>query len=942
VAEPSRHFPARTSEALARFCLSCAATVACWCVWLVLGTTLAVQVYVLVARELPLPGFVRDQLESRLAAENFSLTFARAQFDPAGRLLLEDARLHLSQYEDALVVAESVFLRKSPWSLLSGARAPDEVRIQHATIRLPAPLSPSGTAEPLLRDVHAALRLDGPVVHVDHLSFRCGPVAVSVAGEFALPARGVGRPPVGETVARLLRVAREAVRELPRLDCLERPTLRIVLAARPGVGNVADLELSAGGVRHPLGSSLELGPLTATTSLRLDGDGLRPVRVALAATSLAQDGVFAARSVEVRVATQVGLRPWAAPEDFVLEASARELTSWGERAEAPVATARWRSDGSVSAAVAAVVRDSVLVASGTANPARRTGSLSFRGAVPPALVDSVLTPRTPRLARYLRFSEPVDVEAEMEFSEGWSFAGLRSRVRGGALDSNGVAFTALRGRIDVDADGNFLAHDAHVQAGGNRAAGSYWMNFRTMDYRMLLTGALQPPHIAPWFLSGWWSRFWEDIRFPGEAPRADVDVRGNWRDPDSTTYFGWTEAGPAIVRGADFERARVRVFVRPQFAHAFDLEVSRAAGAEWARGWFKRGADSATRSLRRLDYDLAGRLSPGILQALGGEPAEELLAPWSFGTPPQIAFQGRTEYRTGRADPEATFQGEATGPLTYAGFPVDRVRAAGGVRGGDVRIDSLEIEVAGGKGTAKASLSGTGDGRRLGFDFYLDGADLVRGIRALQTYESNRAKGEVQASPNAELLKRASGGRLNFALSAHGHPERLTSFGGSGNLEVKGAELGEVHLFGLLSQVLSGLSLNFSSLKLDTLRGSFRLGDGRVHFPDIRVTGPTALIDGKGDFLLEGRTLDFTAGFKPYEGNRNLITGVIGIVVNPLASILELRLTGPVSRPKWTVSLGGAPARDPAPAAPVPAANPAGADQGRPTDAGTTPKASGD
>jgi hypothetical protein len=192
---------------------------------------------------------------------------------------------------------------------------------------------------------------------------------------------------------------------------------------------------------------------------------------------------------------------------------------------------------------------------------------------------------------------------------------------------------------------------------------------------------------------------------------------------------------------------------------------------------------------------------------------------------------------------------------------------------------------------------------------------MVRTIGALTEFEQQRKGTDEQAPANRELLKRASGGKLQISLAAAGPPSDLTLMEGQGNLLLTGAELGEIHLFGLLSQVLSGLSLNFSSLKLDTMRTSFRLANGLAHFPDLRVSGSTAVIEGKGDYRLKEQTLDFTARLKPYEENRNLFTAAIGIVINPLTSILELRLTGPIQKPNWSISFGSSGARDGAPPA---------------------------
>jgi len=929
--------PSGNVATVARFCWSCVGTIACWCLWIPLVALLAVQLYVAFAREFPVPGPFLHVLDSRLAAEKLTASFDRAQFDPTGRLVLHAARVRLPDFEDPLLVADAIYVRKSPWSVLSGARAPDEIRVAGATLQLPAPLSPTGLAQPLLRDAAATLRIEGGLLHIDQLTFRVGALSVAVRGDYQLAPRSAGeRPPLGEVIVRTLAVARQAALRLQELDWIKQPVLTATLAVRPGIGNVVELELTADSVRTPSGFDLATGPLHATTAVRLDGETERPIRVNFSAERLEYRDVLTAQIVQGALLTNLAPRGLLEAEQVTLELSAGRVAAFGETWVSPDLSARWNRRGTVDLTLGVHAHGRALAIAAQADLARSTAHVDVAGVVPPSLVDSVLDVRAPRIAPYLRFLDPVQIAAGAEFSAGWRFEVLRARVYGQRLNSNGVQINAHRGRIELDRELNFLAHQAVISAGeANHARGIYWMNFRTWDFRVLLTGGLKPPDIAGWFRSRWWLDFWDNIRFPGPVPIADVDVQGNYREGTGTNYFGSTEARDAVVLGADLATAHARVFLRPHFAHAFDLRVARAGGTQQAAGWFKRIADPETRELRAFEFDLGGRLDPPTLRHLGGPAADTLLTPWQFTTPPQVQFAGRTDFRAGKSIPKLTFRGEVTDRATYEGFPLNRVRAEGAVNGDEVKLDQIELAVAGGRGTAKAAVNGEGAERRIGFDFYLESADLVQAIRAINEFEANRAPaGEPPASPNRELLKRATGGRLNFALSAQGRPADLASFSGSGNLEVKGAELGEVHLFGLLSQLLSGLSLNFSSLKLDTLRGSYRVADGRVNFPDIRVTGPTALIEGRGDYRLLDKTLDFTARFKPYEENRNLLTGVVGIVMNPLASILELRLTGPLGKPSWSVSLGSSSAPREAPLPPQ--AGSAGASPAPVPDAETT------
>ena len=901
-----------------RYCGSCAVTLAYWAVWLGLGATLAMLIYIAVARELPVPDFVLRRLEARLAEANLTIKFGRARFDPTGKILLEDVQLRSKQFEEPLLTSRLVFVRRSFWSILAGWPVPDEIRLEGAVLQLPAMLSPSGTTEPLVRDLAAVLRHDENIWRVDQLAGRIGVLTVTAQGEVNAPPRPAGAPPLSlaEIAARFLQIGRRLVLEVHQFDAFEEPSLAVRLDSPAGIGNTAAFLFTARAARQPWAQPLTLGPLAVAATVRLDGAGERTVRLHAAVREASYRGEYNVENVRAILSAQFRPENFTARPVEVLVAAGR-VTAEGEIALAPVLRAdlaRWPEGREVRTTLAVQINGEFLAAEVEAQVKEQSARLRAEGRVSPELINRVLGRHTPRAAPYFIFGDPVAFTAEAVLAPGWTFDRLSCHVASGRLDSHGVKIASARGRIDITGM-NFLAYDARVDTGENSAQGSYWMNFGTTDYRMLLTGRLRPPDISGWFHGDWWTNFWDEhFAFPAAPPEADVDVQGRWKDATRTEFFGRAEARAASVWGGDFDRVNALVYLRPHFTDVIGFNGTRT-GTQRLHGWLKRFADASTRETNRLEFNIDGSLDPEVYRRMLPGKAEELLATMQFSAPPQMHAQGAVESKGPGAKSNYTFTGLAEGGLRYYGFPLETARVSGSVTGDNIRLEEIRVTAAGGKGAGKAELSGPPDARQLGFDLALNGADLARVIRAAEEYQANRTGQKSAAMAESKFLKRASGGRLDVAVSALGRLGTPASFTGSGNAALTGAELGEIHLFGLLSQALSGLSLNFSSLKLDTARTSFRLEDGRLRFPDLKVTGSTAVIDAHGDFVFATGALDFTAKLKPYAEHTNILTGAMGLVLNPLTSILELKLTGPLSKPEWSIVVG--PSAPPPVSAPI-------------------------
>jgi hypothetical protein len=884
-----------------RFCGSCVVTVTCWAVWLVLGTSLVALIYIASAHELPVPDFMLRRAEAELAKVNLTIKFGRASLDPTGKLLLEDVEFRSPRFEEPLLTCRVLYLRRDFWSALAGRPVPDEIRLEGAALQLPAMLSPSGTVEPIIRDLAVVLRHEDRRWLVDQFNGRVGRLILTAQGDVTPPPRAPGAAVLSpdQLIARFLEVSRQLALPLHRLDTFEAPALAVRLESQPGVGNTAHLLLTAAAADQPWGQPLTLGPLAATGTLRLDGKEPRPLRLHAAARSARYRTDYAAETVRAILTLEITPEGYAArPREALVAAglvTAQDVSALGPVLRADLA--RWPE---VSAATALQVSGEFIAAEVDARLTEQSARVRAAGRGSPELINRVLARITPRAAPYFVFGDPVTFSAEAVLDPGWRFATLGSRVDTGRIDSRGVKITAARGRIDI-AGMDFLAHDARVEMGENFARGSYWMNFATTDYRMLLDGQLRPADINGWFRGDWWLNFWNTrFAFPTAPPTGEIDLTGRWRDPTRTVYFGSSAARGATVWNGDFEQTHAVIFLRPNFTHGLAVAATRDGGRQRAAGTFKRFAEPGVPGPGRFEFDFDTNADPAVLGRVLEGKADDVLASLRFTAPPQVHAWGTI---SGTAN--YSFTGTVGSAFHYYGFPVDTARVSGGVTGSDVRLDAIEFTAAGGKGSGKAGVYGPADHRRLGFDLYINGAELARSIRAVEEYQANRT-GEKSASvTESKFMQRAAGGKLDVGLSATGDPAEITTFTGTGNAALTGADLGEIHLFGLLSQVLSGLSFNFSSLKLDAAHSSFRLDGGRLYFPDLKVTGRSAVIDARGNFTLATNALDFTARLKPYEDNRNLITGVIGLVINPLTSILELKLTGPIGNPDWSIFVGG-------------------------------------
>ncbi|HXA15283.1 MAG TPA: AsmA-like C-terminal region-containing protein [Opitutaceae bacterium] len=897
-----------------RWCGTCACTFVLWTLWLLLGALLALQLYLLAARQLAVPAFILRALESRLAASHLTVRFNHATFSPSGRLLAENIRLESQGCAEPLFTADALDVRLDPWALLAGHFDPREVRIASASFFVPAMLSPSGRTEALLSDCNADLLPRQHAIKLAQFNCRVGNLTVTGHGEFLLPASAntaaTGVLPIADFFSQNYpRLSHQLAGYTNELASLDEPELQVELTPSDTRGALVVAVLSARAIHRETPWPMHATELRAIATMPMLGHAapatldISAAELSLPAQANAQDvhvhvqGVvwpslprLALRSVDFSAASFAGFS--LEGTDLLAHLSPDPLV--------PIAllTLPWHELPRVQAEIAGVIAGGPVSLHAVADFKAQNARVGFDAAVGPALIKPLSNWTHSDLPKLLALTSPVALHGSAAFTDGWHLENLSTRVEAEHFAVQGVPVDTVSGQVDLHGH-DLRVTDVVLHQRDNLALGSYTMDTATLDYRFLFHGELRPLDVSPWFPS-WWIPLWKDILnldFPVAPPVADVDVHGRWGNGQSTDVFAFVDAASPVMRSVPFDRARVILHI---LGNLEDIrEVFFARGARTARGHFTRLIDPVKDTLLRMDFDVTSNLDLTESARIFGKSGEEIMAPFKFDQPPTL-------HASGSFDGPAAPDGEhhfiqlavaSTGVFKLFDFPINDVSFDATLRDNDIDLPRINATFSDGALTGHAFLSGADDVRRLRFDLHLANASLGRTITTVDDFLA--AQENRPPDPPTEFIQRAADIRLDLSATAAGHYHDPLSFSGSGTATLAGAELGQLHLLGLLSQLLG-----FTSLRFTAAQANFTIGQNKLLFPEVKVTGANSAINAKGSYWLDRKTLDFNAKVYPFGESKFAPSKLASLVLTPFSALAEVKLTGPLDKPLWAFAYG--------------------------------------
>lgn len=875
-----------------------------WTLWLGLTAALVLQLRILSEGGFRIPSFAEDYLNRRLAAQGVTVHTDGIWLDPRGRILIKNPRVALASADiDAVppfVSARAMALQIRRRTLLAGRVDLLRAEITGLELTLPPAQSPSGTAQSLLTG--GEFRISRPTVeetwHVEQASARVLSIPTTFTCSFTgldTGTRPASAQPIGDHVRRGLRHAADAYRNAAAFPFEPIHHLRIDLSPDRLVASAEIPSLLA--PAHPampdiaVGATLR-GARIATglafgdperDELRIDADSLSAATIKSGPLSIRLRRDATGTLFADLAAASIQKKDTHLPAIPLVASASHSMAEGRLAGEASVllADAPWglEFDGS---------------------PATRAGRVSAQGELTPALLDLV-RPFLPEKARpVLQLTDPVRIAASADIAPGGIPELVLARASAGRAVAHDVRFDRAGSILRYEPlAARFRADELLLVQDDSLALGSYEMDTKSLAFRFLLGGRLRPMGIDGWF-SDWWENFWDDFAFGDRPPDAEVDIQGVWREPYRTTVFVSASSLPMTLRQLPLETLTTRLFVADGLVDVLGFHATR--GEHVADGRFTWRTLPSNGDWTSLAFDIRSDFPLNALPALFPEQAEDIVAPLALQNPPAIHIAGEVHgpgagELAGRQ--RYTLTASTEKPLRYHDFPLDHLALRLERRDEEIRIDNLRAGVATGLATGNLVLSGPENSRWLALDIGLFEADVDQTIRQWREFQAARTTEKTTAGPD-----KSPGGKLDLMLAATGPADQPLRFSGQGKARITGADLASIRLLGRFSELLSGLGIGLTTLKLTDAEARFTLDRDRLRFAPLNLSGPSALIESEGIYRLTDGILDFKARVRPFEKREGILSSTVGFVLTPLSSALEVDLDGTLEHPDWTFSYG--------------------------------------
>jgi len=830
-------------------------------------------------KAVPAPRQLIGQWVRGALPEDLNLSWGNLTFDLHGGIYMASARVYEKSTGAAIFTADDIYLNLDLWNLLLGRDLIfDRIGLHNGNWYIQPHLSPSGTSEKLIEEIHLDFTILEPNLRIEHLEM--------TGAQTRLIGHGEGPIPRMQREARSWQAiqaewSRTFLRLLEASPELEAATIHLAWRSNPVRENFIRATATAGRLEFPdpaivaEEAFLEIPFLLLEHRQVLPGASLKVKKIRLPDQQIE---IRRLSGLSTRSTETIASFSFPAVNVFrALEASYEGITVELPRVELDSPTESGRFQASARLGSLRATARGKLDGLQSRDPFEISGYFDgpFR-----------LSDWFPRLNHRLipEITETARFEARFLPETKTGPALVEARVAVSGLKTDATTFAHVETSISLDRD-TLRFHPLYAAAGpGETASGRYHQNLEDWTFRIEADGTAFLRTLDTFF-GEWWLPIGETISLESPA-EASVLVTGNWTDPRSFRAAVGAVATNAFCRKLPLGELDMSLVFDGRKVHLYRLVGTAGEGSLDAEiAWFFDHSSYPGFSWWEGKSRLGPDQWPKLLPALAFD--------WlTLDDPPEVDFNAWFSKETGDY---VRFRFRSDHPLHLKSFPFENGRATGTWQNGDLDLPEFRFGVHEGLLTGHLTYrkdAATGKGA-LALTASVSEALYQPTIKDLSDLLPDRKADE----PGEESEDGAEApGRLTAHAELSGTWGKVESFSGFGEFRVAGADLGNVRLLGGLSRLFEGVGAGFTTLKLSEAEGTWKLDPGLIQVPRIELTGPNLSLNARGTITVPDTQLDFKVGAF---NARSLF----GIVTSPIHGNLSFSLKGTLNEPSWTFAL---------------------------------------
>lgn len=870
----------------------------------ILSVVAGSMLFLLFASEVPVPRFLVQAIEANLAAEGLGQRIDSIQFDSRGHILLNGIRLYSTDYEEPLLLVDHALIKLDLSSILFGNIRAASLQISNGRLLSPTAVSPSGIPGEVLSDLSGSVHLKAGRVRIEHLRFRAGEIRSLATGSIQLPDRGKTKsdqPGLSAAIAQLVAQIPQIIHIEDLMTDLEAPIVRLHFAPNRSDGYDATVNLMADGYQTPDGTKVRSvnARIKLTTHLgKIETIGVQGRVEAAEHKDLAQIGAATFRANWNGIPTREAPYPEKLELNIARISSQRALLRYTSLIGKPL------PDNSIAFTGSTTFGSQPIRLEGAVHPVEGHGTIGISGQAGADWLQMASEIIGSDVTYYADLSRKPVYRVAADLGPDWAWSEVRFEGMASDFLARGVLLDTAHARGHLTPDG-VTVEQIHIRQGKTRAFMTYSDTFATRDYRFQAKGAIRPVAISGWF-GPWWENFWKDLDVPPEGGQCDLNIYGNWFGMRKTKVTGSVVASNVSVKSYRFDHLDASIFIRP---HYFDIYAGHASRPEGTiSGEFQLRYEQGNRIPVEQHFKAESSIDLKTAARIFGDGGIAMLAPYGYEIPPQVEFSGAI-LRTGDEwDTDISLGIETDHPFSYEEFPLDSLHTRVRILNKRVELPSIVSTFAGGDLSGEALVDDAGI---LSFDASLKNAHFQDALKKFGAY-LRRNDPPLSAEESQERFEdRNLGGRLDLTMKAQGGLGNFSSYVGAGHFDITEAELGRIHLFGVLSSALQSTMFKFSTLRFTEASSDVIINRNEAYFPDLSVYGPLAAIKSVGSYDIPTGGLDFQARLFPFDRSSFPVFALLDTMLHPLSSFFEVKTTGTLADPNISVALGGADATRP-------------------------------